>query len=77
LLPLAFGLLIHVPSHAQNVGIQFNLSSPNVYDYTVSNVSLSPPLKDFVIWFPDESGPGDYQNLTVLSSPTGWTGNPA
>ena len=74
---MGIGLLAGIRAQAQSVALQFNLSSPTSYEYTVSNVSLGSSLKDFVIWFPDESGPGDYQNLSILGSPSGWTGAPA
>lgn len=76
-LAMGVGLLAGIGAHAQTIAIQFSLSSPSSYEYTVSNVSLGFSLKDFVIWFPDESGPGSYQNLTILGSPSGWTGLPA
>lgn len=60
------------------VDIQYTLSGGNVYGYTVHNNSLGSPLTDFVVYFPDITGPGEYTNLggTVLDSPIGWTGTP-
>jgi len=74
---LGIGLLTSMAAKAQVLNIQFNLVAPNTFEYTVSNVSLGLPLKDFVVWFPEESGPGEYQNLTVLGSPSNWTGSAA
>ena len=57
------------------VAINYDLSSANTYEYTVKNVGLSQPLTDFVIYFPSESGPGEYTDIGAvrLDSPTGWT----
>jgi len=45
------------------------------YHYVIHNDSLSVPLSNFTIYFPDLTFPGpssDYSNLSVVLSPAGW-----
>lgn len=59
------------------VDIRYDLSGGNVYQYTVYNNSL-PALTDFIVYFAEPTGPGEYRNLgaTVRNQPADWTGLP-
>lgn len=69
-------ILAHAINLRAGVVIQYALSGGNVYQYNVINSSLPPvPVTDFLIYFPDVSGPGEYTGLgnLLLNQPAGWT----
>jgi hypothetical protein len=75
-LVLAVGTLLAPVRAADLVTIEPVLAGGNTFQYTVHNLALGEPLTDFIVYFPEISGPGEFTNLgvTLLGSPSGWTG---
>ena len=72
---LAVVLLSAAGLQAGLVDVKYSLVGGNTYQYTVCNNGLPDPVTDVVIYFREVSGPVEYQNLSVLTSPAGWTGD--
>jgi hypothetical protein len=69
-------LLSNAATQAAIVDIAFNVTAGSVFQYTIYNNSLPTPLTDFVVFFSEPTGPGEYKNLgaSVFNQPAGWTG---
>ena len=73
---LSVAMLLALAPRASATEIDYTLSyalGHGTFGYTVHNDTLGVNLEDFVIYFPDISGPGEYTMLNWLTAPAGWT----